>query len=238
MTQIQRMRPETTLFTLASADGKISTGDNDGMDFDVDLPQVAGVRQGLAQYYALEKQTDSCSLNSGKVMAKIGVNERTDTPIRLSISLVIIDRLPHLTASGLTYLTKWVNKVYLVTDNADHPAHKMTTKNLEVLFYPGGIDFVKLFAVLGTEHGIKRITIQSGGTLNAIFLQKNLIDHVSIVIAPCLIGGMRTPTLVGGESLHASAELTRIRALKLRKCTVLDGSYINVIYDVVFGSRQ
>jgi 2,5-diamino-6-(ribosylamino)-4(3H)-pyrimidinone 5'-phosphate reductase len=51
-------RPETTLFMLTSVDGKISTGDRDIMDVDKDFPTITGLKEGLQQYYDLEKQTD------------------------------------------------------------------------------------------------------------------------------------------------------------------------------------
>ena len=44
-------RPITTLFMLSSVDGKISTGATDNLDVDKDFPQIAGVKEGLAQYY-------------------------------------------------------------------------------------------------------------------------------------------------------------------------------------------
>ena len=61
-------RPITTLFMLMSVDGKISTG-LAARDFDKDLPDIKGVNEGLSQYYDLEQETDSFSLNTGKVMA-------------------------------------------------------------------------------------------------------------------------------------------------------------------------
>ena len=60
-------RPMTTLFMLMSVDGKISTGATDDFDVDRDFPQLAGVREGLHQYYEIEQTTDLWSLNSGRV---------------------------------------------------------------------------------------------------------------------------------------------------------------------------
>ena len=68
-------RPQTTLFMLISVDGKISTGSTDDRDFDKDLPNIDGVKEGLPQYYDLEQETDSCSLNTGRVMVKVGWND-------------------------------------------------------------------------------------------------------------------------------------------------------------------
>ena len=46
-------RPITTLFMLMSVDGKISTGATDDLDIDKDFPKIAGVREGLHQYYEI-----------------------------------------------------------------------------------------------------------------------------------------------------------------------------------------
>lgn len=69
-------RPITTLFMLMSLDGKISTGSTDNMDVDKDFPLIEGVKEGLNQYYEIEQTTDLWSLNSGRVQAKVGVNEK------------------------------------------------------------------------------------------------------------------------------------------------------------------
>ena len=37
--------------------------------------------------------------------------------------------------------------------------------------------------------GCERLTIQSGGTLNGLFLREGLFDYVDIVVAPVLVGG-------------------------------------------------
>ena len=80
---------------------------------------------------------------------------------------------------------------------------------------------------------MERITIQSGGTLNAVFVREKLIDHISIVVAPALIGGRNTSTVIDGESLHSEIDLKNIKALKLIKCNILKDSYLHIQYDVI-----
>jgi 2,5-diamino-6-(ribosylamino)-4(3H)-pyrimidinone 5'-phosphate reductase len=91
---------------LMSVDGKISTGDNDDMDVDADFPNIAGVREGLQQYYDIEAQTDFFSFISGKVLAKIGINEKEDIPEPTSVTCVIVDNAPHVQEKGIVYLAK------------------------------------------------------------------------------------------------------------------------------------
>lgn len=217
---------------LVSVDGKISTGNVDERDFDKDLPNISGVKGGLYQYYALEKKTDIHSFNTGRVMAKIGINDRPMPKKTLPCSFIILDN-SHLTKRGVEYLTQWTKKLYLVTSNKSHPVFQMPqTDKLQVLYYPK-LNLKKIFFDLRNTYGIKRITIQSGGTMNAELLRNGLIDSISLVVAPVLIGGKDTSSLIDGASLVLKSELKHIRALKLKKCSVLKNSYIHLQYKVL-----
>lgn len=226
-------RPATTLFMLMSIDGKISTGDTDALDFDHDLKQLIGVKEGLHQYYDLEQQSDLVSLNTGRVMAKIGVNERTEPPTKIPVSFVIIDNEPHLTEQGISYLSCWVSTLYLVTTNKSHPALSANLDNVVVLSFDEVIDFSSLFTNLHQQYKVERMTIQSGGTLNATLLRAGLIDHLSLVVAPVLVGGRNTSSLIDGESLHTLVDLQHLKPAKLVSCSQLDDSYLHLRYDVI-----
>lgn len=80
---------------------------------------------------------------------------------------------------------------------------------------------------------IERHTIQSGGTVNGMFLREKLFDYVDIVVAPLLIGGKDTSTLIDGKSLLNQEELDSLGVLKLEECTVLEDSYIRIRYKVI-----
>ena len=64
------------LYMLMSVDGKISPGASDDLDVDKDFPNIAGLKEGLPQYYEIEQTTDLWSFNTGRVQAKMGVNEK------------------------------------------------------------------------------------------------------------------------------------------------------------------
>lgn len=227
-------RPITTLFMLESLDGKINSGSSDNLDVDRDWCCIDGVKEGLHQYYEIESNTDLFSLNTGRVMAKIGVNEKDDYPEKIPCNFIIIDNKPHLNDNGIDYLCHWVNKLILVTTNKEHIAYSLRDKydNLDILSYDN-LDLDTVLKDLKTIYNAERVTIQSGGTLNCEFLRKNLIDYVDIVIAPILVGGKDTSTLIDGESVTSVEELNKLRALKLEKCNVLNDSYIELKYSVI-----
>jgi 2,5-diamino-6-(ribosylamino)-4(3H)-pyrimidinone 5'-phosphate reductase len=66
-----------------------------------------------------------------------------------------------------------------------------------------------LFGQLKCKYNIDRVTIQTGGTLNSIFLRKKLIDRIAIVVASALVGGKETPTLIDGGILETFEELKK-----------------------------
>ncbi|PIR03486.1 MAG: deaminase [Candidatus Magasanikbacteria bacterium CG11_big_fil_rev_8_21_14_0_20_43_7] len=226
--------PKTTLFMLSSLDGKISTGSTDNLDVDTDFPTIPGIKEGLYQYYDIEKTTDLCSLNSGKVQAKIGANKPKKDIAKLPVDFVIIDNHPHLNKTGVQNFLKKSRRLFIVTTNKKHPAFLQTdATNLEIVYCKKKIDFTDLFCRLKKDFGIKRITVQTGGTLNAVLLREKLIDRISIVVAPVLIGGKNTASLIDGPSLTSVRELSHIKALELVSIKKLKHSYIHLTYSII-----
>lgn len=228
-----KKRTYNTLFMLTSLDGKISTGASDNLDFDQDFPKIKGIKEGLPQYYEIEKTTDICSMNSGRVWAKLGINKKKKAAKEIPCSFVLIDNKPQLTKTGVQNAINLGRKLILVTTNKKHPAFNINSDKLAIIYYPKKINFRNLFEKLTKDFDFKRVTIQTGGTLNSIMVREGLIDMVSIVIAPALVGGKDTATLIDGESLTQLKELSKIKPLKLNKLTKLKHSYIHVKYNVV-----
>ena len=223
-------RPVTTLYMLMSVDGKISTGATDNMDVDKDLPKIEGVREGIHQYYEIEQTTDLWSFNTGRVQAKMGVNEKP-MPGKTPVSFVILDN-NHLTEHGVQYFCELSKEFVLVTTNRDHPAFGIKADNLHIILQQKLL-LTDMLKTLKSDFGCERITIQSGGTLNSIFLREKLFDYIDVVMAPVLIGGKNTATLIDGESLRDESELDKLGALQLVECKVLEDSYIRLIYKVL-----
>lgn len=226
-------KPITTLFMLMSVDGKISTGASDQLDVDKDFPCIEGVKEGLPQYYELEQMTDLWSFNTGRVQEKLGVNEKA-FPAKSPVSFVILDN-HHLTEHGIRYLCAWSKNFVLLTQNDSHPAFSVVEDNLHII-KQDSLDLVEALKILKEEYGCVRLTIQSGGTLNGLFLRNKLFDYVDIVVAPILIGGKDTSTLIDGTSITKSNELHKLGVLKLESCEVLKNSYLRLRYQVVNAS--
>ena len=228
-------RAETTLCLVISLDGKITTGSTDNLDSDLDWKRIVGVKEGFPQYYKVEQSLGPNYLNSGRVLEKVGFNKKKEVPQKEPLRFVVVDRKPHLNENGIDYLCKWLEKLFIVTNNPRHPAFELRSKykNLEIVYYENEVDFADLLVKLKKNHRMEKITIESGGTLNSVFLRNGLVDHVKIVVAPLIVGGKDTSSLVDGFSLTEQSQLHLLKALKLGECKKLENSYLLLEYDVI-----
>ena len=223
-------RPMTTLFMLMSVDGKISTGATDELDVDQDYPQIDGLREGLHQYYEIEQTTDLWSFNTGRVQAKMGVNTKP-MPEKTPVSFVLLDN-HHLDEHGIRYFCARSKQFVLITTNRDHPAFRIPAENLRI-FFQEKLSLTAALTALKERFGCERLTIQSGGTVNGLFLREKLFDFVDVVVAPVLIGGKDTATLIDGPSLQARDELSQLGVLRLIDARPLQDSYLRLRYQVI-----
>jgi 2,5-diamino-6-(ribosylamino)-4(3H)-pyrimidinone 5'-phosphate reductase len=205
------------------------------LDSDSDWNRIVGVKEGFSQYYKVEQSLGPNYLNSGRVLEKVGFNNKKETPQKEPLRFVVVDRRPHLNEKGIDYLCNWLERLFIVTSNPTHPGFELKSRyeNLEMIYYENDIDFSDLLMKLRKDHNIQRITIESGGTLNSVFFRNGLIDHVTIVVAPLIVGGKDTSSLVDGFSLTEQSQLHLLKALKLRECRKLENSYLFLEYDVI-----
>ena len=215
---------------LISVDGKISTGASDELDVDRDFPEIDGLKEGLHQYYEIEQTTDLWSFNTGRVQEKMGANDK-EMPPKTPVSFVLLDN-PQLTEHGVRYFCAKSKDFVLITSNAQHPAFQVQEDNLHIIFQEQP-SLENALECLKKDYGCERLTVQSGGTVNGLFLRQKLFDYIDVVVAPVLIGGRETSSLIDGESLKSRNELNGLGVLKLVECSVLQDSYIRFRYQVI-----
>lgn len=200
------------------------------MDADKDFPKIDGVKEGLHQYYEIEQTTDLWSFNTGRVQAKLGINQK-EMPAKTPVSFVLLDN-HHLTEHGIRYFCALSREFVLITSNRDHPAFHIEETNLHII-YQECFSLREALVSLKANYGCDRLTVQSGGTVNSLFLREKLFDYIDIVVAPVLIGGKETSTLIDGRSLMSESELSAVGVLKLMECSVLQDSYVRMRYQVI-----
>jgi len=152
-------------------------------------------------------------------------------PPKTPVSFVLIDN-SHLNEHGVRFFCELSKQFVLITTNPDHPAFRVKAENLGIILQEE-LCLEKALVKLKEEYGCDRITIQSGGTVNGLFLREKLFDYVDIVVAPVLVGGKTTSTLIDGESITTREELDKLGVLKLIDCEKLEDSYVRLRYEVI-----
>lgn len=67
------------------------------------------------------------------------------------------------------------------------------------------------------ERGIKKLMVEGGETVIWEFLKNNLVDEISVFIAPIIIGGKNSPTLAGGEGVMSPKNIIKMKLVEARK---------------------
>ena len=89
------------------------------------------------------------------------------------------------------------------------------------------IDLRRVLVKLRTAFRIRKLLLEGGGKINGSFLAADLIDELSVLIAPVADGGVETPTLFDAKSGRGVA-----RALRLISVKRLRGDLIWLRYKV------
>lgn len=108
----------------------------------------------------------------------------------------------------ITILTEQVSDTYLAF---------LQSKGVSYLF--GGkkrIDLPLVLQKLADRFAIRRLLLEGGGTINGSFLAANLIDELSILVAPVADGATGTPTLFDTDDTTPARKL-RLVSIERRK---------------------
>jgi len=221
-------RPETTLIFSISVDGRITSRDSDKLDPDKNWKKKQGVRGILQQFYGITQSKNDYSLTTGQAMVKNGVNIKTILPSKKSkLNLIIWDQTSCLTTKGINYLIKSVNRLIFITKaNNPYLKSKKIPKNLQLISYKRKANLKQLINQLKTKYKVKKLTIQSAGTLNSQWINQGLIDYLTVIIYPLLIGNSGTPVLIDTTPL-------KVLSLNLESSRVFDNRYLALRYKVI-----
>ncbi len=89
------------------------------------------------------------------------------------------------------------------------------------------VDYHKAFEILNERYNTKTLLIDSGGTLSSILLEKDLIDEISIIISPFLVGKKSTNLF---RMLHQKDDNFRLELLRSK--TYSDNN-LHLIYKIL-----
>jgi 2,5-diamino-6-(ribosylamino)-4(3H)-pyrimidinone 5'-phosphate reductase len=78
------------------------------------------------------------------------------------------------------------------------------------------VDILRLLKILQKKR-IKKILLEGGGTINWGFLKRGLVDELIITIAPYILGGSDSVTLVEGSGFKSIFSMKKLKLRKIQK---------------------
>jgi 2,5-diamino-6-(ribosylamino)-4(3H)-pyrimidinone 5'-phosphate reductase len=83
-----------------------------------------------------------------------------------------------------------------------------------------GADHVDLPAALeelNARYGAETVLVDSGGTLNGVLLRDGLVDEISLLVHPCLVGGRTPGSFFRAPDLTSGEQVIRLRLTHLER---------------------
>ena len=89
------------------------------------------------------------------------------------------------------------------------------------------IDFHQALDKLYSKYNIRKILTDTGGTLNSVLLEKGLIDEISLIVTPFIVGET-------AQYLFKSLQKNKSFTLELNRVEVLQKNYVFIKYNVLY----
>lgn len=92
------------------------------------------------------------------------------------------------------------------------------------------VDLAAALAAMARSLGVRCVLSTAGGGLNGALLRAGLIDELSLSLAPALVGGLGTPSVVDGPPLTVGERPTPLRLISVHADA---GGTVRLRYEVV-----
>jgi len=87
------------------------------------------------------------------------------------------------------------------------------------------VNYAEAFEILYKKYNCRILRTDSGGTLTNILIEQGLVDEISLVISPCLVG-INTPCVFRSLSIPNRLQL------RLINCEIVDEDHLSLIYRI------
>ena len=205
-------KPRVVIFDSLSLDGRMDGGGGD--------PQA-----DMGLYYELASRWNADAMLSGSetmVAAFAGQEEvpladapRELHPLAVPL-LVIVDSRARLHCWNLIkQQIFWKDVAVLVSRLTPKPyLEELEQKGVPyIVTGEERVDLALALAELGTRFGVRTVRVDSGGILNGVLLRAGLVDEVSVLLFPTLVGGTSPKTFYVAPDVTGSEQVLHLKLI-------------------------
>ncbi len=199
--------PFVHLKLAVSLDGKIATRTRDSR-------WITGPAS-LARAHELRHEYDAILVGAGTAeVDDPQLSDRSGLPRRRPLVRVVLDNEVRLSPdSQLTKTTSKAPVIVFGNESANH-ADVLRAQGVEIVNSTRG-DLHAVLRELGSR-SIQSVLVEGGSTIAGEFIDADLVNKVTFLIAPKIIGGVEAPSAIGGRGIDQMSQ-----ALELERITVV-----------------
>jgi diaminohydroxyphosphoribosylaminopyrimidine deaminase/5-amino-6-(5-phosphoribosylamino)uracil reductase len=210
MKYILEKKPFVLMKSAMSLDGKIATysgeskwisGEESRKNVHILRNEISSIMVGV-ETVIKDNPELTCRLKNGRNPIRIVV----DSSLRIPLE------------SKLVETAREIKTIIATTDRADYEKSiRLKEKGVIVLITESinkQVDLLDIMKKLG-EMKIDSILLEGGGTLNFSALSQGIVDKVQVYIAPMIIGGEKSKTIVSGTGIEFLKDAFKLRDLNL-----------------------
>ncbi len=92
------------------------------------------------------------------------------------------------------------------------------------------VDMRAALEELNSRYGVKVVRVDSGGVLNGVLLRRGLVDEVSVLVYPSLVGGISSHSIFHFQDPTLPEEVIPLKLMHIER---LKGDIVWLRYDIV-----
>ncbi len=206
----RKQRPFVHLKLAMSLDGRISIGNS--------VSTAISGESALKRVHELRHECDAILVGGTTAMVDDpSLTDRSLKPRHRPLVRVILDNRLRLPARSTLATTTSEAPTVVFTNSIDPDSvARLTDLGVDVVPIERGARNLE-----GVLHELARMEVQSvlvegGSAVAGAFIDAGLVDRVTFIVAPIIIGGREAPVAVGGDGAQSLAD-----ALRLQNCEVV-----------------
>jgi diaminohydroxyphosphoribosylaminopyrimidine deaminase/5-amino-6-(5-phosphoribosylamino)uracil reductase len=225
-------RPFVVLKAAMTLDGKIATATGESQ-WITGSKARAHVHQLRSRVDAIAVGAETVLKDDPQLTVRLSGGTRSAIGIRQPARLVFDSRLRIPFGARVLQGIEQVPTIVATTTLASpRKVERLRKMGVQILVLPrkrARVSLDKCLQALGSM-GLTSLLVEGGGELNASFLRDGLVNRVHLYVAPTLLGGHETKSLLAGRSPRRLAETTPLSNLQfqpLGKDVLITGDVIS-----------
>ena len=205
----KKQRPFVHLKLAMSLDGRISVDDS--------VSTALSGEKGHGRVHNLRHEYDAILIGGNTaVVDSPSLTDRSQKPRRRALVRVVLDNRLQIPFDSTLVMTAKGTPTIVFTNNRDHEKiARLRDLGVDVVeLEKGGRDLNGILAKL-KERRIQSVLVEGGSEVAGTFVDERLVDKVSFLIAPLILGGRTAPNAIGGMGAE-----TLSRAMRLHNVSI------------------